>query len=241
MTQHRRAARSWRRPAAPVSAFRRWLAPVTFAVFGLVDIFVFGLFAHHGDATFAFSQPFAKVIVPNLALPAAETCYVCGALTLVLAALRAVAELGTALAAGEHRRGRVLVRRWPCCAGPAPARPPTFNVVNLLQGTLSQSIPIMLGALTGVVCSRSGVINIGIEGQLLLGAFIAAIVASATGSLWLGLVSGAAAGSLVGVLLAVFAIGYRSTRSSSAWCSTRSSSASPATCTTTSWCPTPTR
>ena len=53
-----------------------------------------------------------------------------------------------------------------------------FNIVNLLQGTLAGSIPIMLGALTGVICSRSGVINIAIEGQLLLGAFTAAIVAS---------------------------------------------------------------
>src|SRR5260370_22503602 len=67
----------------------------------------------------------------------------------------------------------------------------------------------MLGALPGVIGSRSGVINIAIEGQLLLGAFTAAIVASGTGSLWLGLVSGALAGSLVASLLAVFAIGYR--------------------------------
>ena len=73
--------------AAPVSPWRRWLGPVAFAVFGLVDIFVFGLFSHHGDVTFAFSQPFAKVSMPNLSLPAAVTCYVCGALSLVLAAL----------------------------------------------------------------------------------------------------------------------------------------------------------
>ena len=73
----------------PSSAFRRWLAPVTFALFGLVNIFVLGLNSHHGDATFAFSQPFAKVTVPNLTLPAAITCYVCGAITLVIAAVRA--------------------------------------------------------------------------------------------------------------------------------------------------------
>ena len=75
---------------APVSTWRRWLGPATFAVFGLVNIFVFGLFAHNGDVTFAFSQPFSKVTIPDLSLPAAETCYACGALTLVLAALRAV-------------------------------------------------------------------------------------------------------------------------------------------------------
>ncbi len=192
----------------PSSAFRRWLAPVTFALFGLVNIFVLGLNSHHGDATFAFSQSFAKVTVPNLTLPAAITCYVCGAITLVIAAVRAFVPLGTVL-----RRVAIAVVIFLfvvsllCWADAGLTT--AFNVVNLLQGTLAGSIPIMLGALTGVVCSRSGVINVGIEGQLLLGAFTAAIVASGTGSLWLGLLSGGLAGSLVGVLLAVFAIGYR--------------------------------
>jgi general nucleoside transport system permease protein len=194
--------------APPSSTFRRWLAPVMFAVFGLVDIFVLGLNAHHGDATFAFSQPFAKVTVPNLTLPATVTCYVCGALSLVTAALRGFLPLGVAL-----RRVAIgiviflLILALLCWADAGLST--SFNVVNQLQGTFSDSIPIMLGALTGVVCSRSGVINVGIEGQLLLGAFTAAIVASVTGSLWLGLVCGALAGSLVAVLLAVFAIGYR--------------------------------
>ena len=100
--------------AAPVSPWRRWLAPATFAVFGLVDIFVFGLFAHHGDVTFAFSQPFAKVTIPNLSLPAAETCYACGALTLVLAALRAVVKLSTL-----WRRVTIAVVVFLFVAGPA--------------------------------------------------------------------------------------------------------------------------
>jgi general nucleoside transport system permease protein len=192
----------------PSSAFRRWVAPVTFAVFGLVDIFVLGLNSHHGDATFAFSQAFAKVTVPNLSLPAAITCYVCGAITLVIAVLRAFLPLGTVLKRVSIAVVIFLFVVALLCWADAGLTT-AFNVVNLLQGSLNDSIPIMLGALTGVVCSRSGVINIGIEGQLLLGAFTAAIVASVTGSLWLGLVCGALAGSLVAVLLAVFAIGYR--------------------------------
>jgi general nucleoside transport system permease protein len=192
----------------PSSTFRRWLAPVTFAVFGLVNIFVLGLNAHHGDATFAFSQPFAKVTVPNLTLPAATTCYVCGAITLAIAALRAFLPFGKVLKRVSIGVVAFLFVFALLCWADAGLTTP-FNVVDLLQGTLAGSIPIMLGALTGVVCSRSGVINVGIEGQLLLGAFTAAIVASGTGSLWLGLLSGALAGSLVGVLLAVFAIGYR--------------------------------
>ncbi len=193
---------------APASTFRRWLAPATFTVFGLVDILVLGLFSHKGDATFAFSQPFAKVTVPNLSLPAAVTCYVCGGISIAIAVARAVVPMGKVL-----RRAAIavivflLIVALLCWADAGLTT--AFNVVNLLQGTLAGSIPIMLGALTGVICSRSGVINVAIEGQLLLGAFTAAIVASGTGSLWLGLMSGALAGALVGSLLALFAIGYR--------------------------------
>jgi general nucleoside transport system permease protein len=195
--------------AQPLSStFRRWLAPVTFAAFGLVNIFVLGGYSHHGDATFAFSQPFAKVTVPNLSLPAAVTCYVCGAITLAIAVLRAFLPFGKVLKRVSIAVVIFLFVVSLLCWADAGLTT-AFNIVNLLQGTFAGSIPIMLGALTGVVCSRSGVINVGIEGQLLLGAFTAAIVASGTGSLWLGLLSGALAGSLVGVLLAVFAIGYR--------------------------------
>jgi general nucleoside transport system permease protein len=192
---------------APVSPWRRWLAPVTFALFGLVDALVLGLHAHHGDAVFAFSEAFAKVSVPNLSLPAAVTCYVCGGITVVLAALRAALPFTPA-----WRRASIAVVVFLfvvallCWADAGLST--TFNVVNLLQGTINQSIPIMLGALTGVICSSSGVVNIGIEGQLLLGAFTAAMVTSASGSPVLGLVSGAVAGCLVGALLAAFAIGY---------------------------------
>jgi general nucleoside transport system permease protein len=194
--------------AAPGSAFRRWLAPGTFLLFGLIDILVLGHFSHSGDATFAFSQPFAKVTVPNLTMAGAVSCYVCGGITIAIAIARAFLPSGKA-----PRRAAMavvvflLIVSLLCWADAGLST--AFNIVNLLQGTFAGSIPIMLGALTGVICSRSGVINIAIEGQLLLGAFTAAIVASGTGSLWLGLISGAMAGSLVGLLLAVFAIGYR--------------------------------
>ena len=42
---------------APVSISRRYLAAGTFIVLGLIDIFVFGFFAHSGDARFALSLP----------------------------------------------------------------------------------------------------------------------------------------------------------------------------------------
>src|SRR5205814_6294122 len=79
-----------------------------------------------------------------------------------------------------------------------------LNVVNLLQSTMNLSIPLILGALAGCMCERSGVINIAIEGQLLLGAFTAAVVASVAGP-WPGLSIGPLAGGSRGLLLAVLA------------------------------------
>ena len=128
----------------PSSAFRRWVAPVTFAVFGLVNIFVLGLNSHHGDATFAFSQPFAKVILPNLTLPAVITCYVCGAITLVIAVLRAFLPFGTYLKRVSIAVVIFLFVVALLCWADAWLTT-AFNVVNLLQGSLNDSIPIYAG------------------------------------------------------------------------------------------------
>lgn len=82
-------------------------------------------------------------------------------------------------------------------------------IVALLQSTLALAIPLVFGSMSGLVCERTGVINIAIEGQLLLGAFLGAVVASATTSPYLGLIGAPIAGALVAVLLALFTIKYR--------------------------------
>jgi simple sugar transport system permease protein len=84
----------------------------------------------------------------------------------------------------------------------------TVDVEGLLMISLIEAVPLTLGALSGLLCERSGVINIAIEGQFLISAFIGAMVASASRSLFMGLLAGAAAGALVGLLLAVFTITY---------------------------------
>ncbi|NUT58759.1 MAG: ABC transporter permease [Agromyces sp.] len=89
-------------------------------------------------------------------------------------------------------------------------------VIGLLFGSLSLAVPLIYGSLTGVIGERVGVINIAIEGQLLAGAFTAAVVASvvssSTGVPWLGLIAGTigamVAGLLVGMVLAAFSIKY---------------------------------
>lgn len=79
---------------------------------------------------------------------------------------------------------------------------------GLLQGGLILSVPLIFGALAGVVCERSGVINIAIEGQLLAGAFGAGVAASLTQNKWVGLFVAPIAGVLISLILAIFAIKY---------------------------------
>ncbi len=79
---------------------------------------------------------------------------------------------------------------------------------GLLQGGLLLSVPLIFGAMAGVLSERSGVINIAIEGQLLAGAFASGVLASLFHSNWIGLLFAPIAGALISLLLATFAIKY---------------------------------
>ncbi len=85
----------------------------------------------------------------------------------------------------------------------------TLPLVSLLSGGLMFATPLVFGALAGVVNERSGIINIAIEGQLLLGAFAGVVAASIFGSSWLGLIGAALAGMALGALLGWFTITFR--------------------------------
>jgi len=79
---------------------------------------------------------------------------------------------------------------------------------GLLQGALFLSVPLIFGSMSGVLSERSGVVNIAIEGQLLAGAFASGVVASLTHSTVWGLLAAPLAGSLISLLLAIFAINF---------------------------------
>lgn len=191
---------------APLTTERRHLAAVTFIVIGLINIFVFGVLAHAGDAAFELSLASASVKIPVIRVPAAPVCYALGAVAVGLGVLRLTVPFSRLAKRLAIAGVLVCFLLSLLCWADAGAIP--LNVIIISQGTFTESIPLILGALAGCLCERSGVINIAIEGQLLFGAFTAAIVASAFGGLWVGLVAGSLAGGLVGVLLAVFAISF---------------------------------
>jgi general nucleoside transport system permease protein len=93
---------------------------------------------------------------------------------------------------------------WAVSGGPGTS----FDLLGLLQATIVTAVPLVLGALAGVLCERSGVINVAIEGQMLTGAFAGALVASIASNGYVGIIGAMVAGGLIGLLLAVFAIRY---------------------------------
>ena len=84
----------------------------------------------------------------------------------------------------------------------------SFSLVGMLRSTVILSVPVTLGALSGIMCERVAIINIGIEGQLLASAFAATILGSAFG-LWAGVIGALVVGALLGAFLAWLAIRFQ--------------------------------
>ena len=76
----------------------------------------------------------------------------------------------------------------------------TAFITGLLAAMMRMATPIIFGTLGEILCERAGVLNLGIEGIMLMGAMTGFLTTLTTGSLWLGV----AAAALIGVLLSLF-------------------------------------
>lgn len=82
-------------------------------------------------------------------------------------------------------------------------------LVALIALTLTKAAPIMYAALGGVISERSGVINIGLEGMMIAGAFMAVYVTGVSQNPLLGLLAGIAAGAVFGWILGIAATRFK--------------------------------
>jgi len=82
-------------------------------------------------------------------------------------------------------------------------------LTGMLQAAVLLAVPLIFGSMAGLLCEKSGVINIAIEGQLLFAAFISAVVASLSQNLLWGLISAPIAGAAVSWILAYFSIRFQ--------------------------------
>ena len=189
--------------ATPVS----WKAPVIYVVLGVVALLAFGVFASGGlTSSFGLSFRADPVQLPPIEAPSRGVAIVLSVLCLAIAAYSVLLTtrgrpspvwLGVLF-------GIAFMFAFLCWAIAGKG----ISLIGLLQGSLLLAVPLVFGALSGVLCERAGVINIAIEGQLLAGAFLSAVVASVAGNPYVGLVAAPVAGLAVGALLAVFSIRY---------------------------------
>jgi simple sugar transport system permease protein len=84
----------------------------------------------------------------------------------------------------------------------------TLFIIGVLSATLRVSTPLIFGTLGELFSERSGVLNLGIEGTMFLGAFAGFAVAAKTGSLWMGLLGAIIAGVLSGLLMALLSVRF---------------------------------
>lgn len=91
-----------------------------------------------------------------------------------------------------------------------PLTPGTLLIlVGLLGATLRISTPLLFAALGGMFSERSGVMNIGLEGIMLVGAFVAVVGSYFSGSPWLGVLLGAVAGGALALIHAWLCVDQR--------------------------------
>jgi general nucleoside transport system permease protein len=187
----------------PLSPRRRAVSGIVLVVVGIFILLAFGVGANSGSATFSLSPVGEPEF--DVSVPAGFTCGLLGVVVTGLGAWQ--------LVRGFPRRRMNLVTGIAIAAFVVAflcwaASGSTLPLLGLLQNTIVAAVPLVLGALGGILCERSGVINVAIEGQMLVGAFSGALFASVTHSLGLGVLAALISGGLMGALLAVFAIRF---------------------------------
>ena len=85
----------------------------------------------------------------------------------------------------------------------------SLNLPGMVQATLTAATPLTLGAMCGLLCERSGIINIAIEGMMLFGAFAGVAFAALFNNLWMGLIAASLVGGVMAGLHAVLSIKYK--------------------------------
>jgi len=189
-----------------MSRQRSWKGSITFGVATVLLLLLALPAGRTGVSTYRLADRASSWTAPDILVPTWPTVLVCAILLALATAYSVWATLryrrpGLWLAILVALVGVFGFLTWSAADGLVP-------VTGLLFGAISLSVPLVFGALGGVIGERVGVVNVAIEAQFLLAAFTSALVGTITGSYVLGLVAAIFAGALVGAVLGLFAIRY---------------------------------
>ena len=172
-------------------------------VFGIFISFFVG-FGIDGDAVCTLSRTRDTFVLPNLVVPASEYNIL---VSFVLIFLGARIILRRMTSYSSLYLGAGLFLLVTCFLVWATAGK-SFSLTGMMQATVIRATPIALAALAGILSERVAIINIGIEGMLLVGAFSGAVFGSLFGGI-IGLIFAIIVGGLFGLLHALLVIKYR--------------------------------
>ena len=183
-----------------------WKAPWFMAFFGVIVFGGFGVLGRREPVVFSLTPEDANFALPPIEAMSHTVGLTLGAILLGITALafawviqKKPVPLWWSLVFGFIAITALL--GWLAAGDRVP-------VAFLLANAIVLAIPIMFGGMAGVMSERVGVVNIAIEGQLLTGAFVAAVVSTLTGSLYVGMIAAMIAAALVSMILAVFSVRY---------------------------------
>jgi ABC-type uncharacterized transport system permease subunit len=186
---------------APGISMRDVLVTLLLLLVGAAVLVLGGIGTQPGDhATFT-----DQMLGTLFSLPAKNTLYVIGVLCFFMAGLRlyrGLASLRTALSLTLVFLAGFAFLVWMTSGT-------TLNLPGMVQSTLKAATPLTLGAICGLLCERSGIINIAIEGMMLFGAFAGVAFAGIFNNLWLGLLAACLVGGLMAAVHAVLSIKYK--------------------------------
>lgn len=191
-----------------VSSTRQRVMGILFILIGLVIWFLFSRTIEPGVQTkFVMTPGGSTVTLPDIVVPALSLINVLAGASLVLGVIQLVKPRGF----GRYTNLvlAVVVGMFILAFITWAAAGKSLNLAGLLNTTVLKAVPLTLGALSGILCERSGVVNIAIEGMMLMGSMVAALVATLTGSLWIGVLAAVLSAGLLGLLHGVFSIRYK--------------------------------
>lgn len=182
-------------------------APLVMGILSLIVLYFFGIAGKPGDVAFKFTAEKDVFQVPDWVIGSSTLGIIAGAILVILALISGLVfslrnrktPLWLSVVFGAV--GIVVLLGWLAADNVVP--------IAFIAGTaLVLAVPIMLGAMAGVMSERVGITNIAIEGQLLTGAFMAAVISSITDNFFFGIFAAMFTSALMSMILAVFAIKY---------------------------------